>query len=100
MAAYRDRRTMERMRAQLARADRKLRTAEHILDPGSAKGAEMDLIRAAAPVYLEDVNDRGVVMLVTCHKDQSQFSRYFYPWSVVGWIRLAEDDKRGWEDRT
>jgi hypothetical protein len=53
MAAYRDRRTMERMRAQLARGDRELRTAEHFLDPGSAEGAEMDLIRAAAPVYLE-----------------------------------------------
>jgi hypothetical protein len=51
-------------------------------------------LRAAAPVYLEDVNDRGVVMLVTRHKDQSQFSRYFYPWSVVGWIRLAEEDER------
>ena len=37
---------------------------------------------------------RGIVMLVTRHKDQSQFSRYFYPWSVVGWIRLAEDDER------
>src|ERR687897_833170 len=51
-------------------------------------------LRAAAPVYLEDVNDRGVVMLVTRHRDQSQFSRYFYPWSVVGWIRLAEDDEQ------
>jgi hypothetical protein len=51
-------------------------------------------LRAAAPVYLEDVNDRGIVMLVTRHKDQSQFSRYFYPWSVVGWIRLAEEDER------
>ena len=57
-------------------------------------------LRAAAPVYLEDVNDRGIVMLVTRHKDQSQFSRYFYPWSVVGWIRLAEKDERGREDRT
>src|SRR3712207_7440366 len=27
-------------------------------------------LRAAAPVYLEDVNDRGVVMLVTRHHDQ------------------------------
>jgi hypothetical protein len=53
-------------------------------------------LRAAA-VYLEDVNDRGIVMLVTRHRDQSQFSRYFYPWSVVGWIRLAEEDER--EDR-
>ena len=51
-------------------------------------------LRASAPVYLEDVNDRGIVMLVTRHKDQSQFSRYFYPWSVVGWIRLAEEDER------
>jgi hypothetical protein len=51
-------------------------------------------LRAAAPVYLEDVNDRGVVMLVTRHRDQSKYSRYFYPWSVVGWIRLAEDDER------
>ena len=51
-------------------------------------------LRAAAPVYLEDVNERGVVMLVTRHRDQSKFSRYFYPWSVVGWIRLAEDDER------
>jgi hypothetical protein len=51
-------------------------------------------LRAAAPTYLEDVNDRGIVMLVTRHKDQSQFSRYFYPWSVVGWIRLAEEDER------
>ena len=51
-------------------------------------------LRAAAPVYLEDVNERGIVMLVTRHHDQSQFSRYFYPWSVVGWIRLAEKDER------
>jgi hypothetical protein len=100
MAAVHDRHTMERMRAQLARADRELRTAEHFLDPGSAEGAEMDLIRAAARVYLEDVYDRGVVMLVTRHKDQSQFSRCFYLWSVVGWIRLAAEDERGWEDRT
>lgn len=51
-------------------------------------------LRAAAPVFLEDVNDRGVVMLVTRHSDQSRSSRYFYPWSVVGWIRLAEEDAR------
>jgi hypothetical protein len=31
-------------------------------------------LRAAAPVYLEDVNDRGIVMLVTRHRDQNQFS--------------------------
>ena len=51
-------------------------------------------LRAAAPVYLEDVNDRGIVMLVTRHRDQGSFSRCFYPRSVVGWIRLAEDDEK------
>ena len=51
-------------------------------------------LRAAAPVYLEDVNDRGIVMLVRGHRDQSRFSRYFYPWSVVGWIRLAEEGEK------
>jgi hypothetical protein len=51
-------------------------------------------LRASAPVYLEDVNERDVVMLVTRHRDQNQFSRYFYPWSVVGWIRLAEEVER------
>ena len=56
-------------------------------------------LRAAAPVYLEDVNERGVVMLVTRHRDQNQFSRYFYPWSVVGWIRLAEEDEQEQEPR-
>jgi hypothetical protein len=56
-------------------------------------------LRASAPVYLEDVNERGVVMLVTRHRDQDQFSRYFYPWNVVGWIRLAEEDEREEEPR-
>jgi hypothetical protein len=45
-------------------------------------------------VYLEDVNDRGVVMLVTRHRDHAESSRYSYPWGVIGWIRLAEDDER------
>src|ERR671919_151073 len=56
-------------------------------------------LRAAAPVYLEDVNDRGIVMLVTRHRDQDQFSRYFYPWSVIGWIRLAEEDEQEEQSR-
>ena len=51
-------------------------------------------LRAATPVRLEDVNDRGVVILVTSHRDHSRSSRYFYPWSVVGWLRLAEEDER------
>ena len=71
--------------------------------PGAWTGQEVMLettealssdLRASAPVYLEDVNERGIVMLVTRHHDQRQFSRYFYPWSVVGWIRLAEEDER------
>jgi hypothetical protein len=56
-------------------------------------------LRASAPVYLEDVNERGVVMLVTRPRGQNQFSRYFYPWSVVGWIRLAEEDEQEQEPR-
>ena len=48
MAEYHERRTMERMREQLARADNELGTAQHFLDPGSAEGVEMDLIHAAA----------------------------------------------------
>ena len=54
-------------------------------------------LRADAPVYLEDVNERGIVVLVTRHHGHHgphQRSRYFYPWSVVGWIRLAEEDER------
>jgi hypothetical protein len=50
-------------------------------------------LRAGAPVYLEDVNDRGVVMMVARHRDQNQFSRYFYPWGVGVWIRLSDDEK-------
>jgi hypothetical protein len=48
MAEYHDRHTMERMREHLARADGELEAAQHFLDPGSAEGAEMDLIRAVA----------------------------------------------------
>jgi hypothetical protein len=51
-------------------------------------------LRATAPVHLEDVNERGVVVLVTSHHDQSHSSRYFYPWGVVGWIRLAAQDEQ------
>ena len=51
-------------------------------------------LRAAAPVYQEDVYDRGVVVLVTRHHDQTRSCRYCSPSSVVGWIRLAEEDER------
>src|SRR3712207_8678309 len=53
---------------------------------------------ATTEIYTLSLHDAlpiwGVVMLVTRHHDQSQFSRYFYPWGVVGWIRLAEEDER------
>jgi hypothetical protein len=55
-------------------------------------------LRAATPVHLEDVNDRGVVVLVSSQHDQSHSSRYFYPWGVVGWIRLASEDEQGREE--
>jgi predicted urease superfamily metal-dependent hydrolase len=48
LTEYHDRHTMERMREHLARADSELEVAQHFLDPGSAEGAEMDLIRAVA----------------------------------------------------
>ncbi len=51
-------------------------------------------LRAAAPVRLEDVNDRGIVVVMTSHHDQGRTHRYFYPWGVVGWIRPAAEDER------
>ena len=56
MTEYHDRHTMERMREHLIRADGELEAAQHFLDPGSAGGDEMDLIRAVsvARVAVED----------------------------------------------
>ena len=52
-------------------------------------------LRAGAPVdFLEDVNERGVVMLVTRYRDRGSFSRYSYPWGLVSWLRLTEADER------
>jgi hypothetical protein len=48
-------------------------------------------LRAVAPVRLESVNDRGIVVLVSGHHEHDHPHRYFYPWGVVGWIRLAEE---------
>ena len=56
-------------------------------------------LRAAAPVRLEDVNDRGIIVLVTIHQDQGHPHRYFYPWGEVGWIRLVDEDERVREAR-
>ena len=49
-------------------------------------------LRAGTPVYLEDVNDRGIVVLVSGHHEHGHPHRYFYPWGVVGWIRLAAEE--------
>jgi hypothetical protein len=40
--------TLELLREHLARADGELEATQHLLDPGSAEVAEMDLIRADA----------------------------------------------------
>jgi hypothetical protein len=39
---------MERLQEHLVRADGELEAAQPFLDPGSAEGAEMDLVRAVA----------------------------------------------------
>ena len=59
MTEYHDRHTMERMREHLIRADGELEAAQHFLDPGSAEGAEMDLIRTvvAARVAVGDAQE-------------------------------------------
>jgi hypothetical protein len=44
-------------------------------------------LRASAPVYLEDVNDRGVVMLVPRHKD---------PGRVLRQGRAGRPTRTGW----
>ncbi len=56
MTQHHDRNTMERMREHLARADSGLESAQHFLDPGSAEGAEMDLVRAVASAR-EDIGE-------------------------------------------
>jgi hypothetical protein len=48
MTEYHDRHTMERMQEHLIHADDELEAAQHFLDPGSAEGAEMNLISAVA----------------------------------------------------
>jgi cellobiose-specific phosphotransferase system component IIA len=56
MTQHHDRNTMERMREHLARADSELESAHHFLDPGSAEGAEMDLVRVVASAR-EDIGE-------------------------------------------
>ena len=66
---------MDRERPSASESEAKIPEAwigqEVMLETTEALSSDL---RAAAPVYLEDVNGRGVVMLVTRHKDQSQFS--------------------------
>ncbi len=56
MREHHDRRTMERLRENLARADNELRDAQHFLDPQSAEESEMEIVHAvaAARVAVED----------------------------------------------
>ena len=56
MTEHRDKHTMERLREHLARADSELETAQHFLDPGSAEGGEMALVRAIASAR-EDIGE-------------------------------------------
>lgn len=56
MTEHHDKHTMERMPEHLARADSELETAQYFLDPGSAEGAEMDLVRAIASAR-EDIGE-------------------------------------------
>ena len=56
MPEHHDKQTMERLREHLARADSELETAQHFLDPGSAEGAEMDLVGAIASAR-EDIGE-------------------------------------------
>jgi hypothetical protein len=43
---------MERLHQHLARADRELRDAQHILDPGSDERSEEDMVHAVAAARL------------------------------------------------
>ncbi len=54
---------LERMREHLIRADGELEAAQHFLDPGSAEGAEMDLIRAIAAARVAVGDAREAVRL-------------------------------------
>jgi hypothetical protein len=60
MSEYHNRRTMERLRENLARADHELRDAQHFLDPRSAEESAMDIVHAVAEarVAVEDALER------------------------------------------
>jgi hypothetical protein len=48
MTEHHNRRTMERLRENLARADHELRDAQHFLAPQSTEASEMDIVHAVA----------------------------------------------------
>ncbi len=52
MDEHHHRRTMERLRENLARADHELRDAQHFLDPQSDEAAEKDIVHAVAAARL------------------------------------------------
>jgi hypothetical protein len=49
---HHNRQTMERLHQHLARADRELQDAQHILDPGSDEKSEEDMVHAVASARL------------------------------------------------
>ena len=60
MTEYHDSQTMERLRERLARADSELEAAQHFLDPSSAEGEEIYIVRAIANARaaVDDALDR------------------------------------------
>jgi hypothetical protein len=54
----------------------------------------MDRERPSASDLEGKIPEAWIGQEVMRHRDQNQFSRYFYPWSVVGWIRFAEEDEQ------
>jgi hypothetical protein len=49
---HHNRQTMERLHQHLARADRELQDAQHILEPGSDEKSEEDMVHAVAAARL------------------------------------------------
>jgi hypothetical protein len=70
MTEYHDRHTMVRMRKHLVRADGELEATQHLLDPGSAEVAEMDLIRADAAARVASWDALEAVRLRVGERDR------------------------------
>jgi hypothetical protein len=62
--------TLELLREHLARADGELEATQHLLDPGSAEVAEMDLIRADAAARVASGDALEAVRLRVGERDR------------------------------